>query len=188
MKPLWTARALTALALALTVMPHQAGGQEPRQLSVDEMEQALKVAPAPATPEGARFRSPTFSAGDAALESGGTPESPEGPAGFSVPIQFDFGSSKVINSFLSTIDNVAEVLRRNPVLRLTIRGHTDAVGSASVNLTLSRQRAEVVRRAIVERGIPPSRLTAEGVGETMLIPRINAEDEKNRRVEFLRTD
>ena len=48
--------------------------------------------------------------------------------------------------------------------RIRITGHTDATGSAAVNLDLSARRAAAVRDYLVARGIDGARLVAEGRG------------------------
>jgi len=81
------------------------------------------------------------------------------------------------------------VLRRHPDWRLRIEGHTDDVGNESDNLSLSRQRAEAVRGALVRRlGDDSGRLEAEGYGKSR--PRESnatlSGRARNRRVELTR--
>ena len=84
-------------------------------------------------------------------------------------------------------DLMADFLKRNPDLKVELAGHTDDVGNASYNLKLSSDRAEVVRRALIDHGIEESRLTAHGYGATKpLVP--NDSDEHralNRRTEMV---
>jgi OmpA-OmpF porin, OOP family len=69
---------------------------------------------------------------------------------------------------------------------LVVIGHTDTVGSAAFNDTLSRQRAEVVRSALVARGIAADRIVVVGRGERELvvITADNVAEPRNRRVEI----
>jgi len=46
-----------------------------------------------------------------------------------------------------------------------ISGHTDDVGSASSNQTLSQRRADSVRFWLISKGIQPDRIIAKGYGE-----------------------
>ena len=87
------------------------------------------------------------------------------------------------------LDQVAAVLRRHPDWRLRIEGHTDDVGNESDNLSLSRQRAEAVRAALVRRlGHDSGPLEAEGYGKSR--PRESnatlSGRARNRRVELTR--
>lgn len=83
-----------------------------------------------------------------------------------VRIQFEFGSHAVHATSAPQVDGVVQALK-NPQLRgsrIKIVGHTDNVGSAESNLTLSQRRAASVRDVLVARGVPASMLLVEGVG------------------------
>ncbi len=67
------------------------------------------------------------------------------------------GSNKEIQYLL-------EALRRSPDLRVEIGGHTDRSGKASVNKTLSTQRAKFVYDYLIKQGIESERLTYKGYG------------------------
>ena len=69
-------------------------------------------------------------------------------------------------------------------------GHTDDVGSASYNQKLSADRAEVVRKALIDQGIDATRLTAKGYGATKpLVPNDSEEHRAvNRRTEMIVID
>jgi outer membrane protein OmpA-like peptidoglycan-associated protein len=45
-----------------------------------------------------------------------------------------------------------------------VEGHTDNVGNAETNQTLSEQRAKAVAAALAARGVPADRLLARGFG------------------------
>lgn len=70
--------------------------------------------------------------------------------------------------------------------RIAITGHTDSVGAASANLTMSLRRAEAVRAALVARGAPAERLSAGGVGDAQPVAGNDTEAGRfrNRRIEF----
>ncbi len=56
-------------------------------------------------------------------------------------ITFDFDSSTVRPEFRSTLDQVADTLRRYEQTYVDVYGHTDSVGSDAYNQTLSERRA-----------------------------------------------
>ena len=88
------------------------------------------------------------------------------------------------------LDAVTEALKQNATITLEVQGHTDNVGPAYYNLSLSQQRADSVMRYLVSHGIAASRLTAKGYGLTQpLVPNTSpANQAMNRRVQFIRTD
>ncbi len=72
------------------------------------------------------------------------------------------------------------------VTKLRIEGHTDNVGSADSNQTLSGQRALAIKAALVAKGIKKERLLAVGFGQTKPVADNTTEEgkAKNRRTEF----
>jgi OmpA-OmpF porin, OOP family len=102
-------------------------------------------------------------------------------------INFDTGKATITTDSAATLQQIADLLSRNPGWNLRIEGHTDDVGEAKDNLVLSRKRAEAVRDWLVANAkIAAARLDAKGFGDTKpLAP--NATDEgraQNRRVEL----
>ncbi len=88
------------------------------------------------------------------------------------------------------LNEVAQVLKDHPTIKIRIEGHTDSRGRDAYNLRLSQKRAEAVRDYLIQQGIDPSRLEAVGFGETRPIAS-NATAvgrEANRRVEFVITE
>lgn len=70
---------------------------------------------------------------------------------------------------------------------ITVEGHTDGQGDDNANLILSRQRAESVRRALEDSGLPGARLSATGWGEAKPVADNESADgrARNRRVEIV---
>ncbi len=82
------------------------------------------------------------------------------------------------------LNNVADILKRYPAYSVAIGGHTDSVGSAESNQSLSERRAKAVLDYLVLQGISTSRMSSRGYGETQPIAdnRYAAGREENRRV------
>ncbi|MCK4311246.1 MAG: OmpA family protein [Candidatus Cloacimonetes bacterium] len=72
---------------------------------------------------------------------------------------------------------------------LRFSGHTDNTGSRSLNMKLSRRRAESVRRYLINQGIEAHRLRAIGLGPDHPVTSNKTKEgrAKNRRIEFFRT-
>lgn len=100
-------------------------------------------------------------------------------------VSFDFGSAAIKPAFRTTLDKVADVLKRYDRSVVHVVGHTDSVGSDAYNQRLSEQRAQSVIDYFASVGVSRDRLRAEGRGETE--PRdsnaTEAGRQLNRRVE-----
>jgi len=85
------------------------------------------------------------------------------------------------------IDGVFAEIAKRPVPDVLVIGHTDKVGTDAFNDTLSRQRAEVVRAALLARGIAPQNIVVIGRGKREpIVPTAEGVAEaRNRRVEIL---
>ncbi|MEM7663496.1 MAG: OmpA family protein [Pseudomonadota bacterium] len=100
-------------------------------------------------------------------------------------IQFETNSDRIDQSNDDLLNRVAEAAGGCPGT-LQISGHTDNQGSDIINETLSQQRADAVRRALIRRGVPSRRLTAEGFGSRVPIASnfTEAGRAQNRRIEI----
>jgi OOP family OmpA-OmpF porin len=101
-------------------------------------------------------------------------------------IFFQAASNQLTSSSFEPLDEVAQLLAKNPTARLNIEGHTDSTGSIQLNQQLSQSRADAVKNYLVQKGIDPVRLNASGYGSSRPIVS-NASPEgrrKNRRVEL----
>lgn len=104
-------------------------------------------------------------------------------------ISFDVNKATVKAESYPTIKEIATVLTENPNVRIKVIGHTDSDGAAATNLTLSKQRAEAVKQALVtEFGIAASRIEVDGLGSSKPIDTETTATAKakNRRVEFVK--
>jgi len=99
-------------------------------------------------------------------------------------VRFDLGSAALRPDALAVIDQAAAAARNGQNPSLLLEGHTDTVGNETFNLELSRQRAESVQQALVERGVPRDRISLAWYGESS--PAVATGDqvpeEANRRV------
>jgi OOP family OmpA-OmpF porin len=104
-------------------------------------------------------------------------------------IQFDSGSDQIKPESAPTLKEIGAMLTAHPELKLSVEGHTDNVGVAAANLTLSEARAAAVTAALVkDYGIEAIRLTAKGLGSSKPAS-LNTTAEgrqNNRRVELVK--
>lgn len=81
------------------------------------------------------------------------------------------------------------MMKAHPDLRLLIEGHTDSVGNAASNQTLSEKRAAAVKAFLEkEYGIAGDRLEAQGFGDTRPVASNDTPEgrQSNRRVELVK--
>lgn len=108
----------------------------------------------------------------------------------STAICFDVNSAGIKPASYAAIKEIAAVLKTNPAVNIRIVGHTDNDGEETFNKTLSLQRAEAVKQALVEQhGIDADRIrNVEGKGEAIPVAENSTSvgKAKNRRVEFIK--
>ncbi len=106
-------------------------------------------------------------------------------------VYFETGKSKIKEVSFNLLNQVSTLLRAHPELKkIRVEGHTDSVGSDAKNMSLSQARAEAVQQYLVDHGVSPLRLKAQGFGETQPIDdnATKAGRSKNRRVNFVVTE
>lgn len=101
-------------------------------------------------------------------------------------IGFAAGSTDVSVFAAPVLDEVAAAIVAHPGPQVTVEGHTDSGGTHLANLLISTARAEAVRDALIERGVPEARLEAIGAGASDPVVVDGVEDPvASRRVLFL---
>lgn len=103
-------------------------------------------------------------------------------------VQFRFNSAVLDLSAADTLRDLLAVLAGDSGLRLALIGHTDSVGTADYNRSLSQRRAEAVRDWLVQQGIAAARLAVDGRGREQPIADNATEAGRaaNRRVQARR--
>src|SRR5665213_980104 len=106
-------------------------------------------------------------------------------------VNFDTGSWQLtpdqVASLSAIVQGLNRAIDRNPREVFLIEGHTDAVGSAEDNLSLSDRRAESIAVALTEQfHVPPENLVTQGYGEQSLKVQTEGAARANRRVSVRR--
>ncbi len=103
-------------------------------------------------------------------------------------INFDSDSDHIRDDSKPTLEQITEVLKKNPGWKMTIEGHTDSTASAEHNQQLSQARAVSVKNYLVAAGIDASRLGTSGFGATKPVADNGTAlgRAQNRRVELVR--
>lgn len=104
-------------------------------------------------------------------------------------IEFAFNEDTILPASFPVLDDVVDILLNHRDLKFRIEGHTDVVGSDSLNLDLSKRRALSVAGYLSAKGVDPQRLATVGFGSFRPITSNSTEEgrARNRRVEFVVT-
>jgi OmpA-OmpF porin, OOP family len=103
-------------------------------------------------------------------------------------VNFDTNKALIKESDKPTINEVVTLLKNDTNLKLSVEGHTDNVGNAAANKTLSQARSDSLVAYMTAAGIPANRLVSKGFGSESPVSD-NRTDEgraKNRRVELVK--
>lgn len=100
-------------------------------------------------------------------------------------VEFDTGKAILRNESFARLDEVVEYMTHKPSARIEIAGHSDNVGKAKKNKSLSEKRAESCREYLISKGIDGDRIEAVGYGDEQPIASNDTEAgrQKNRRIE-----
>ncbi|MBK9291309.1 MAG: OmpA family protein [Bacteroidetes bacterium] len=102
-------------------------------------------------------------------------------------IYYDFDKATLRESSKMELGKLVSLMRDNPAMRIQISSHTDERGRADYNERLSAMRAQAVVDYLIQSGISPSRLTAQGYGKRFPViknARTEEEHQQNRRTTF----
>jgi outer membrane protein OmpA-like peptidoglycan-associated protein len=107
---------------------------------------------------------------------------------FGERVFFDFDKDAVRPEASKVLDLIADNMRRDvPDAQVLILGHTDAIGSDSYNIDLSKRRAVSVMQELIRRGVRAPELATVAIGKSQPIAPNDTEEDRalNRRVEFM---
>lgn len=97
---------------------------------------------------------------------------------------FNWDSSEIGNGALNVLDAVGQEVSKNPPAGLNVVGHADTSGAKDYNQRLALKRADVVRDALVQRGVDASLIMVDAKGEDeLMVPTPDdVREPANRRV------
>lgn len=100
-------------------------------------------------------------------------------------VLFDTGKSSLRASSYKELNELVELLTLKKNMEIELGGHTDSQGSDADNLSLSQNRADVVKKYLISKGIDASRIISVGYGESRPVAdnETAAGRQSNRRTE-----
>lgn len=101
-------------------------------------------------------------------------------------ISFTINEDDIDRASYKRLDKAVKVYKKNPAVKIEVRGYADATGIESGNVKLSQQRADKVSRALQIRGVPADHIIATGYGSAKPIASNHTPEgrQQNRRVEI----
>ncbi len=110
--------------------------------------------------------------------------------GYPMPVQFDFGGSRMSPKGKKSTQKLADYLKKQRATHIKLIGHTDTKGSHRVNDKISKQRSSAVKSQLRKLGIR-AKISPTGRGKREPLPSPRWKnltqteiDQRNRRVEF----
>lgn len=102
-------------------------------------------------------------------------------------VLFETGRSDIKDGTAVNLDRLVSALKQYPEIKITVEGHTDSVGDAELNQTLSQQRSDSVMHYLEAQGVESSRVDSIGQGEGFptMSNKTKMGRQKNRRVEII---
>lgn len=101
-------------------------------------------------------------------------------------VQFDLNKWNIKPEYYNMLDDIAEVLIKNPHVKMGIHGHTCTIWTEQYNMKLSHWRALSVTSYLLKKGVPSRQLSVKGFGFHQPFASNKTEEGRvlNRRVEF----
>jgi len=101
-------------------------------------------------------------------------------------VEFDFNKYDIKAEFVPILTEIADVMKKNPGIMLTIGGNTDIVGTEKYNVKLGEERAIAAKQFLVDQGVAADRIATESFGYSRPVATNSTEwgRAKNRRDEF----
>lgn len=109
----------------------------------------------------------------------------EEPAAPTYAVFFGFARETIDARGVDAVTSIARAFAQSGAGAVSIVGHADTVGDATVNQALSARRAALIRRELIVRGVPSAAIETAAFGETSLAVETGdgVREAANRRVE-----
>ncbi len=99
-------------------------------------------------------------------------------------VQFFQNKAELKPSSFEALDELVDMLKAKPTIRIELGGHTETYGNEEYLLKLSQDRVEMVKKYLVEKGIDEKRIKGKGYGKSKPLGVGKEFEHRNRRVEM----
>ncbi|MEC6832155.1 OmpA family protein [Photobacterium toruni] len=103
---------------------------------------------------------------DAVVDNNGCPTYIDSSEQNGIHILFANDSSEIPENYMQNIKNMSKFLVKYPKTHIELKGYASPVGNTAYNISLSKRRASVIRQALINEGIAPSRIKTVGFGDS----------------------
>jgi OmpA-OmpF porin, OOP family len=102
-------------------------------------------------------------------------------------LNFDSATTTLTPESRATVNDLVTILNACPSAQVKLVGHTDSTGDTAANVTLSQNRANVVKDMLVSGGVAGDRVSTAGYGQEKPVASNDTEEGKarNRRTELI---
>lgn len=102
-----------------------------------------------------------------------------------VNVYFAFDSDKPLAYSISAAQYISNFLKRNPGVKIEVKGYADELGPEDYNIKLAERRAKAAYELLISSGVDASRIAYKGYGEDTSVDKTSADARQmSRRVSF----
>ncbi|WP_394167064.1 OmpA family protein [Photobacterium piscicola] len=121
---------------------------------------------------------------DAIVDNDGCPTYIDSSEENKIHVLFANDSAEIPENYMQNIKQMSQFLVKYPKTHIELKGYASPVGNANYNVALSKRRASAIRQALINDGIPPSRIKTMGFGDSDPVAAYDVEESNtlSRRV------
>lgn len=103
-----------------------------------------------------------------------------------IVVHFEFDDARLSDATIAALNKIVAGMKKDPLARVSVRGHADKQGTENYNKSLSAKRAKAIEDYLIQHGIEKDRLNPVSMGESDPVEEGNtiAVFKKNRRGDF----
>jgi outer membrane protein OmpA-like peptidoglycan-associated protein len=103
-----------------------------------------------------------------------------------IVVHFEFDDARLSEGTIAALNKIVAGMKKDPLARVSVRGHADKQGTENYNKSLSAKRAKAIEDYLIQHGIEKDRLNPVSMGESDPVEEGNTISvfKKNRRGDF----